>query len=64
MSYSIPCQNCKKEFTQSWNWFVCDKCGYRICNSCLSKHKGKYSGGGFKCSQCVYGNMKGPKKVG
>ena len=64
MAYLIPCQNCGKEYIGSWSWFICDKCGYRVCSFCLSKHKGKYSSGGYKCSQCAFGQMKGPKKIG
>jgi hypothetical protein len=53
----IPCQCCGQMLPAYWNWFVCDKCGYRICPSCLSKHKGPYGSGGFKCSQCAFGQM-------
>jgi hypothetical protein len=59
----IPCQCCGKEYTLSWSWFICDKCGYRICMPCLAKHKGKY-GNGYKCSQCMTGWLKGPKSSG
>ncbi|MDR1594154.1 MAG: hypothetical protein LBS43_06695 [Prevotellaceae bacterium] len=59
----IPCQNCGKEFDAiGWRWFICDKCGFRVCTSCLSQHSGKY-GSGYKCSQCAFGYMKGPKKI-
>ena len=54
----IPCQCCGKELPDSWNWFVCDKCGFRICPFCFSRHHVKYSSGGFKCSQCAFGQMK------
>lgn len=54
----IPCQCCGKEYPNTNTWYVCDKCGYRICPYCLSKHKGRYSTGGFKCSQCAFGYMK------
>lgn len=54
----IPCQCCGKQLPIKWNWFVCDKCGYRVCPSCLPRHKGRYSNGGFKCSQCAHGQMK------
>ncbi|RME88281.1 MAG: hypothetical protein D6785_01025 [Planctomycetota bacterium] len=57
MAY-IPCSWCKKEYPQKWVWFICEKCGYRVCQGCLSKHQGKYSKGGFKCSQCNFGQMK------
>lgn len=58
MNYLIPCQNCGKEFPVSWNWFICDKCGFRVCPFCLSKHNGRYSQGGYKCSRCAFGQMK------
>jgi len=54
----LPCQCCGKELPEEWNWYVCDKCGYRICQSCLAIHKGRYSNGGYKCSQCVSGKLK------
>ena len=54
----IPCQNCRKEYPTNWKWYICDKCGYRICSSCITVHKGPYSSGGYKCSQCSYGQMK------
>ena len=53
----IPCQCCGQEFPEHWNWYVCDKCGYRICPSCLAKHSGRY-GAGYKCSQCAFGHMQ------
>ena len=58
MSYLIPCQHCGKELPTNWSWFICDKCGFRVCPSCLCKHKGQYSSGGFMCSQCAFGQMK------
>ena len=63
MAYLIPCQNCRKEYLPTWSWFVCDKCNFRICVSCLSTHSGKYSNGGYKCSQCTFGQKKGPKQL-
>ncbi|GEM_PF-1020168 len=59
----IPCQCCGRQFIPEWNWFICDKCNYRICTECLPKHKGPYATGGYKCSQCVVGYLKGPKKA-
>lgn len=53
----IPCQCCGQQYPQDWHWYVCDTCGYRICPSCLGRHKGPY-GSGFKCSQCAFGHMK------
>ena len=47
----IPCQCCGKTYDQSWPWWVCDTCGYRICPSCLGKVT-------FKCNQCSFGHMK------
>lgn len=54
----IPCQCCGQQLPTSWRWYVCDKCGYRVCPACLSKHRGQYSSGGYKCSQCAFGHMK------
>ena len=54
----IPCMNCGKMLPQNWTWRVCNKCGFRICPHCLSKHQGRYSNGGFKCSRCAYGHMR------
>ena len=56
----IPCQNCGREYPSDWRWYVCDKCGFRICPSCIGVHKGKY-GAGYKCSQCAFGQMKEKK---
>ena len=53
----IPCQCCGKEYPKDFNWYVCDKCGYRVCPFCLSRHRSRY-GTGFKCSQCAFGQMK------
>jgi hypothetical protein len=55
---NIPCQSCRKELPTNWNWFVCNKCGFRVCPHCLGTHKGQYSNGGFKCSQCAFGQME------
>ncbi len=54
----IPCQNCQREFSPSGPWNQCEKCGFRICPPCVSKHSGKYSSGGFKCSRCAFGIIK------
>lgn len=54
----IPCQCCGKQFVgESWTWYVCDKCGYRICMNCHNKHSGPYGHGGYKCSQCMTGQL-------
>lgn len=53
----IPCQCCGKQFTTYYSWYTCNHCGYRICPFCISKHTGRY-GSGFKCSQCVSGQLK------
>ena len=54
----IPCQCCGQQYVDdSWNWYVCDKCGYRICMSCFNKHSGPYGNGGYKCSQCMMGQL-------
>lgn len=60
MSMFIPCQKCGHQYTQDWNWYVCDTCGYRICMSCFSSHSGpgNYNNvGGYKCSQCQMGQL-------
>ena len=58
MSFLIPCQYCGKELPTSWSWYVCDKCGFRVCPFCLSRHIGRYSSGGYKCSRCAFGIMR------
>ncbi len=60
---NIPCQHCGKLFPSTWNWFICDDCHYRICQPCISKHSGKSGNSGFRCSQCAFGIMRGPKKI-
>jgi len=47
----IPCQCCGQRYDQSWPWWTCDTCGYRICPSCLSKIS-------FRCNQCNWGHFK------
>ena len=56
----IPCQCCGESIPADFksSGYVCDKCGYRICPRCISKHRGKYSNGGFKCSQCAFGIIR------
>ena len=54
---------CGTQYTETWLWMVCDKCGYRICLSCLGKHEGPYGNHGKKCSQCAYGYLDGPKRL-
>ena len=61
MNYMIPCHNCGKLFSQTWDWLVCDKCGFRICTFCIGTHKGQH-GSGFKCSRCAFGMMKKERK--
>ncbi len=52
----IPCQCCGSQYvSDSWTWYVCNTCGYRICLNCLNKHSGQWSNGGTKCSQCQTG---------
>lgn len=53
----IPCQHCKRMYPIRWTWFTCDKCGFRVCASCLNRHRSRY-GSGYKCSQCPFGQMK------
>lgn len=57
MSNIIRCMCCGREYPASWNWYVCDSCGYRVCPHCICKHSGTY-GAGYKCSQCRWGKMK------
>lgn len=60
MSLFIPCQKCGQQYTQDWNWYVCDTCGYRICTSCFGTHSGPGNSnnvGGYKCSQCQMGHL-------
>lgn len=47
----IPCQNCGQRYDESWPWYVCDTCGYRICSFC-------FDGIGRKCPQCDFGHFK------
>lgn len=54
----IPCQCCGQQYVdESWTWYVCDKCGYRICPNCFDKHSGPYGHGGYKCSRCMTGQL-------
>ncbi len=54
----IPCQCCRTEYPRQWSWFVCSDCDFRVCAGCLSRHTGRYSTGGFKCSQCAFGQLR------
>lgn len=55
----IPCQCCGQQHVgESWTWYVCDKCGYRICMNCFGNHNGPYGHGGYKCSQCMMGHLQ------
>ncbi len=63
MNVYIPCMYCGTQYTQSWQWMVCDKCGFRICLSCLGKHEGPYGNHSRKCSQCAYGYLQGPMRL-
>lgn len=54
----IPCQCCGQQYDgENWSWFVCDRCGYRICVKCQGIHSGPYGHGGYKCSQCMLGQL-------
>jgi len=59
----IPCMCCGAQYTETWQWMVCDKCGYRICLSCLGKHEGPHGNHGRKCSQCTFGQFQGPMRL-
>jgi len=50
----LICHHCGKQFTNFNHWYICNKCNFRICPSCINKHKGRY-GSGTKCSQCNSG---------
>lgn len=56
----IPCQWCKKQYNaKSTRWLICNKCNFRICVHCLSKHEdSKGNRKGFKCTQCSYGKLE------
>jgi hypothetical protein len=56
----IPCQCCGKQLPATWNWWACNRCGFRVCPHCLGSHRGQY-GTGFKCSQCPHGHMEQKK---
>jgi predicted RNA-binding Zn-ribbon protein involved in translation (DUF1610 family) len=50
----IPCMHCGDKFpNKNFVWWVCNKCGFRIDQKCISKH-----GKGFKCSKCSFGQIK------
>ena len=53
----VRCQCCGKELPTSFDWYICDTCGFRVCTFCLNQHHGPY-GFGFKCSQCMTGQME------
>jgi hypothetical protein len=53
----IPCQQCGRMLPDTWRWYRCSKCGFRVCIYCLDRHRGQY-GQGYKCSRCPYGWMK------
>jgi hypothetical protein len=59
MPFPVSCPCCGRTLLTNHQWYVCDKCMFRICPWCLGKHKGKYaSSGGIKCSQCAFGMLK------
>jgi len=60
----IPCQSCNKMYPDDWRWYVCTKCGFRVCPMCLDRHEGRYGRGGFKCSRCQFGWMEEAKRQG
>jgi len=56
--YLIPCQCCGKNYSDTFTWYICDKCNFRVCPACLHKHTGRYAKtGGSKCSQCAFGYL-------
>ena len=61
MSFFVPCQKCGREYSETWTWYICDTCGYRICMNCFGSHSGPGNGhnvGGYKCSQCRTGMLE------
>ena len=48
----IPCMCCGRQFPETWTWWVCDKCGYRVCPSCFPS---------YKCPKCTWGRMNKTK---
>jgi hypothetical protein len=61
-SVLIPCQCCGQMLPQVWNWFVCNRCEFRVCPQCLSQHQGHY-GQGYKCSKCQFGMLEQRRRV-
>lgn len=59
----VPCQQCRLDYQSFYNFFICEKCSFRVCLACISVHTGKYGTGGMKCSQCIYGYLRGPKPL-
>ena len=56
---TVSCFCCGKQYPIHWMWYICDKCGYRVCASCLCRHSGTYNpNGGNKCSQCISGYLR------
>ena len=57
----VKCQACKREADKAQTWYVCDNCGFRVCDSCISIHTGEYNRcAGAKCSQCIDGILRIP----
>lgn len=53
MNY-VSCFCCGRQYPNQFTWYICDRCGYRICANCIMKHHGPYNSVGVqKCSQCV-----------
>ena len=61
MHYLISCRVCGKQYPPNFSWYSCDKCNFRVCPGCVAYHKGPYSSGGKKCSQCQWGYLKPAK---
>ena len=54
----IPCQCCGQRYDQSWPWWTCDTCGYRICPSWLqSMQLGTFQT--KKIDLCIQRDLKG-----
>lgn len=55
----LYCQICRKQYPDTFLWYICDTCGFRVCPICMSsgRQQGPY-GSGSKCGQCFQGRLK------
>lgn len=61
MTVYIPCKCCGTQFTETWLWMVCNKCGYHICLSCLGRHKGLMGTKGKNAANALSAILMGRK---